>query len=88
MYVGLAGGLEAVAMLVVMPVTQRLGRRLVMGVGPPLCGSLLVANLFVPEGGFVFLSRKLGGCSRLGRCVRTCSRLPALTCVCVWTGLG
>ncbi|XP_050730363.1 solute carrier family 22 member 3-like isoform X2 [Eriocheir sinensis] len=49
MYVGLSGGLEAVAVLVVMPVTQRLGRRLVMGVGPILCGSLLVANLFVPE---------------------------------------
>lgn len=55
MYVGLSALLEAVALILVMPVTQRLGRRPLMGAGSFACGSLLLVNLFIPEGMCVFL---------------------------------
>ncbi|MPC26049.1 hypothetical protein E2C01_019178 [Portunus trituberculatus] len=51
LYVGLVGVMEAVALFLVMPVTQRIGRRLVLGGGPFICCLLLLANLFLPEGG-------------------------------------
>ncbi|XP_045108063.1 organic cation transporter protein-like [Portunus trituberculatus] len=49
LYVGLVGVMEAVALFLVMPVTQRIGRRLVLGGGPFICCLLLLANLFLPE---------------------------------------
>ncbi|XP_063844711.1 solute carrier family 22 member 3-like [Scylla paramamosain] len=49
LYVGLVGVTEMMAMLLVMPVTQRIGRRLVLGCGHFICGVLFVANLFLPE---------------------------------------
>ncbi|XP_063852447.1 solute carrier family 22 member 20-like isoform X2 [Scylla paramamosain] len=49
LYVGLVGVTETMAMLLMMPVTQRIGRRLVLGCGPFICGVLFMANLFLPE---------------------------------------